>query len=284
MRCSWQELLAILPQWMQRDVDALGSQHLKEIRLRIDSPPELILNGKKHWMKRSIKRDDLNFVVNTASKYSPWAVVSSAQGFITIKGGHRIGICGEVIVKHGQLVGIREYSSLCIRVARDFQGIAAGLENIDGSILILGPPGWGKTTLLRDMIRRIGDSETIGVVDERGELFPAGFERGNCTDVLTGSPKEQGISMLLRTMGPSSIAVDEITDQQDTTALLHAANCGVRLIASAHSDSLKSFCRRSVYRNLVENHVFDVVLIMNKDHSYTMERMKEWAGNGLVHC
>ena len=284
MICAWQELLAILPHWMQRDVNMLEDMCLREIRLRLGSPPELIMNGKSCWLERNVQIDDLNFVVNAASQYSPWAASSSALGFITVKGGHRIGICGEMVMKHGERVGFRGYGSLCIRVARDFPGIAAGLETVKGSILILGPPGWGKTTLLRDMVRRIGAFETVGIVDERGELFPGGFQRGKRTDVLMGCPKEQGIFMLLRTMGPSCIAVDEITDHQDAAALMHAANCGVRLIASAHADSINSFYRRAVYRALMENHVFDVALILNEDHSYTMERMAQWVGNGLVRC
>jgi stage III sporulation protein AA len=167
-------------------------------------------------------------------------------------------------------------------VARDFPGIAARVGKVKGSVLILGPPGWGKTTLLRDLIRQISESETVSVVDERGELFPEGFEKGKRTDVLTGCPKEKGIFMLLRTMGPSSIAVDEITDERDATAILHAANCGVRLLASAHADSLQSFRNRAVYSALMENHVFDIILVLKNDYSYTLERVKEWAINGSV--
>lgn len=276
MTCAWQELLGVLPHWMQRDVDILGAENLREIRIRIGLQPELILNGKCCWLERSVKQDDLNFIVNAASRYSPWATASAVKGYITIKGGHRIGVCGEVVVKHGEVVGIREYRSLCIRVARDFPGIAAGLEKVNGSTLILGPPGWGKTTLLRDLIRRIGDTVAVGIVDERGELFPEGFVQGKCIDILTGCPKQQGIFMLLRTMCPSYIAVDEITDQNDARAVLHASNCGVRLLASAHADSVRGFCKREVNRVLLENHVFDTVVILNKDHSYTLERMTEW--------
>ena len=156
------------------------------------------------------------------------------------------------------------------------------MEKIKGSVLILGPPGWGKTTLLRDLIRRIGNLETVGVVDERGELFPEGFEKGKRVDIITGCPKENGIFLLLRTMGPSSIAVDEITDQKDALSILRAANCGVRLLASAHADSLQGFRKREIYSVLLENHVFDAVLILKKDFTYTVERMTQWATNGSV--
>lgn len=282
MRCAWKELLAVLPLWMRKDVDQFVSEPLKEIRLRVNAQPELITEEDSFWLEQYVTQDDVNYTVNAASRYSPWSASSTAMGYITIAGGHRLGLCGEAVMRQGEMTGFRVYQSLCIRVARDYAGIATGLEKIKGSVLILGPPGWGKTTLLRDLIRQIGNQETVGVVDERGELFPEGFDKGKRVDILTGCPKENGIFLLLRTMGPSSIAVDEITDQKDAIAILHAANCGVRLLASAHADSLQSFRKRAVYSILLENHVFDAVLILKKDFSYTVERMTEWATNGSV--
>lgn len=280
MMCAWDALLAVLPLWMRREVGEIGDESLREIRLRRNACPELVFGDKCCWLKRCVKQEELDFTVNAASRYSPWSAESASMGYITIRGGHRIGLCGEVVMHQGELKGIRSFHSICIRVARDFVGIAAGLEKLKGSVLILGPPGWGKTTLLRDMIRLTGEKESVGVVDERGELFPDGFDRGKRTDVLTGCPKEKGIFMLLRTMGPGCIAVDEITDQHDATALLHAANCGVRLLATAHADSINSFRKRAIYSVLLENQVFDKIVVLRKDGSYTVERMTEWATNG----
>ena len=282
MTCAWKELMAILPLWMRSDVDMLGADSLQELRLRINSPPELVFPERSSWLDRNVTREDLNYTVNTASKYSPWAAVSVSHGYITISGGHRVGICGESVVQNGIVTGMRSISSLCIRVARDFSGIAADLRRITGSILILGPPGWGKTTLLRDLIRQLDPLENICVVDERGELFPEGLFRGKRVDVLSGCSKQAGIPMLIRTMGPGCIAVDEITDPEDTMALLHASNCGVRLLATAHAVSVSDFRQRQIYRPLLENHVFDVFIVMRRDKSYTTERMTEWGTNGLV--
>ena len=282
MTCAWKELLAVLPTWMRKEVDMRGKESLQELRLRINSPPELVFSHKSIWIDQKITQEDLQYTVNTASRYSPWAAASTAQGYITITGGHRIGLCGETVVQQHHVTGMRTVSSLCIRVARDFPEIAAGMSDISGSVLILGPPGWGKTTLLRDLIRQMETHERICVVDERGELFPVGILRGKRVDVLSGCAKREGIPMLLRTMGPSCIAVDEITDPVDAEALLQAANCGVRLLATAHARSVSDFRQRNVYRSLVDNHVFDVALILKRDKSYSVERMREWAVSGLA--
>ncbi len=273
MRCAWKELLDILPPWLRGEVDRLGRNDLQELRLRINAPPELVMGEKAHWLTRTIQEEDLRFIVNTASRYSPWRAATAAQGYLTAPGGHRIGICGEAVCQGGIVTGIRDIHSLCIRVARDFPGILTNLADIKGSVLILGPPGWGKTTLLRDLIRQMSESETVAVVDERGELFPEGFIKGRKMDVLTGCPKNAGIEMLLKVMGPSCLAVDEITAKGDCAALIQAANCGVRLLATAHAASKQDFLNRSVYRPLIEENVIHTLLILRRDKSYITERM-----------
>lgn len=271
MVCAWEALLSILPRRLKPDVDKLGKDTMQELRLRINAPAEMVFQNESYWLPGRVTRDELNEVINSASRYSPWATTSISQGYVTAPGGHRIGLCGEVVCKNGRIEGIRDITSLCIRVARDFPGIASRADSLYGSILIIGPPGWGKTTLLRDFIRRISKKETIAVVDERGELFPNGFDRGECTDVLTGCPKAEGINMVLRTMGPRCIAVDEITEDADARAIIHAANCGVRLLATAHAGCRKDLERRPVYRQLLEHRVFDFVITLGKDRFYRIE-------------
>lgn len=282
MICAWKELLAVLPAWMRNEVNDLGAESLQELRLRINSPPELVFSENSRWLNQTVSEDDLRYAVNTASRYSPWTASSAALGYLTIAGGHRIGLCGETILHENRITGIKNITSLCIRVARDFPGIAKNAATFSGSILILGPPGSGKTTLLRDLIRQLEKQEQVCVVDERGELFPEGINRGTRIDVLSGCSKQDGISMLLRTMGPACIAVDEITDQKDTQALIQAANCGVRLLATAHAMSASDLNRRHIYRPLLENHVFNWLLVLKKDKTYTLERMAQHCSNGLV--
>ena len=273
MRCAWNELISILPMWMRDDVDRLGRVDLQELRLRLGQQAELVCGTKQVHLDQSIRQDDLHFVINTASRYSPWTAQTTAYGFITAPGGHRIGLCGEAVVQNGIMTGIRRTDSLCIRVARDFPGIAIKAKGFHGSILIIGPPGSGKTTLLRDLIRQRGTQGTVSVVDERGEIFPQGFYRGMNTDVLTGVGKEAGIDCVIRTMNPNTVAVDEITSETDCFALSKACWCGVSLLATAHAGSVQEFKRRSVYAPLVQSRIFEHVIVLSRDKSWHMEGM-----------
>lgn len=277
MKCAWQELLAILPSWIAREVDRQGRESMQELRLRLGKAPQLVRKENDIWLKREVSTEDLHFCVNTASRYSPWSAQTAARGYITAPGGHRIGLCGDAVVQNGIMSGIRNVRSLCIRVARDFPGLASQYGRYAGSILIIGPPGSGKTTLLRDLIRQISARETIAVVDERCELFPDGcFSQGSALDILAGCPKQQGIETVLRTMGPKSIAVDEITAEEDCTALLRAGWCGVRLIATAHAASAQDLRNRKLYRPLLQSGLFDHLLILGQDKSLREERVDQW--------
>lgn len=277
MKCPWTQLIAILPQSMRGGVDTLGKDNLQELRLRLGKPGEMVMGGGCRYLQGTVTAEELHYVVNTASRYSPWAAATAAQGFITAAGGHRIGLCGQCTYHEGRVTGIRDVTSLCIRVARDFVGLATGIP-LTGSVLVLGPPGSGKTTLLRDLIRRAANEikGSVAVVDERGELFPreASFLQGKHMDVLTGCDKKSGIEMVLRTMGPSWIAVDEITSQEDCQGLIQAGWCGVHLVASAHAAGKQDLLTRPVYRPLVESGLFDTLVVLRPDKSWTYERMR----------
>lgn len=276
MKCAWKELIHILPHTYRLAAERLAGECLQEIRLRLQQSPEMILKNKKITWDRLVTEEDLQFVINTASRYSPWLAASSASGYITAPGGHRIGICGEAVMKEGNVSGFRCIRSLNIRISRDFPGLCGNLGERDGSILILGKPGSGKTTLLRDMIRQRSLRENVSVVDERGEIFPiyGGFHEGKATDIISGCPKPQGIEAVLRTMSPDTIAVDEITAESDCQALLHAGWCGVKLLATAHASDKQDLLSRPIYAPLVQSGLFSWLVILQPDKSWHLERME----------
>lgn len=276
MKCMSKELLGILPPAIRESIKRMDVTKLEEIRLKVGAPARIRGAEGERNLPHLVLQEDLSYVVNTASRYSPWNSVSSAQGYLTAPGGHRIGICGEGILDNGIMKGIRNPSSLCIRVARELTGLGQMVDLRD-SVLIIGPPGSGKTTLLRDLIRRIGQEKrgSVSVVDERGEIFPqlggkSCFDSASA-DILTGCPKHQGIEMVLRSMGPNWIAVDEITASTDCEAMLQAGWCGVKLLATVHAGSREDLLSRPVYKPLVESKLFRTGILLSLDKQ--MERV-----------
>ena len=258
------ELLAVLPQRLRSQ----DYSDVQEVRLRLGQRPLLVARTGSRWLEGTVGEGELQFPINAASRYSPWNAESLKEGYLTAPGGHRIGVCGE-----GSGSGIRTVTSVCIRVARDVGGIAAGMPGT-GNLLLLGPPGSGKTTLLRELIRQTARTSPVAVVDERRELFPEGFRRGDHTDVLSGISKPRGIDMVLRSMGPAVIAMDEVTGQDDCDALLRAGWCGVRLLATAHAGSVRDLMERGIYRPLVRTGLFSRAVVLDRNQNWHLEEVR----------
>lgn len=201
------------------------------------------------------------------------------QGFITIRGGHRVGICGKAVCDGKEIKTFREISSLNFRIAHQLIGLADGIIDkiIDGenvkSTLLIAPPQMGKTTLLRDIIRQVSDRGfKCGVADDRGEL--AAMYRGvPCndigaqTDVVDGAPKAAAVELLLRTMSPKVIASDEIASEADVEALRVAAGTGVKIIATTHGSSVEEALSRKVLQPMFEDKIFDSAILIRRDFS-----------------
>ena len=239
----------------------------------------LLPEGEAELDTPPVGEDELRQAVENATQSSAHTALDRVrQGFVTLRGGHRVGLCGSVVKKDGQIVTLRDISSLSIRVARPVVGQARGLlpqlmeRGIFLSTLILAPPGVGKTTLLRDLVRTLSDGDTgpplrAGVADERGEIAALWQGEpqlyvGRHTDVIDGCAKAEGLSILIRGMNPQVAAVDEITAPADARAIADAAGCGVALIATAHGAGAEDLKRRPVYRALLAGGVFRRLVVL----------------------
>ena len=281
----WEGAAAALPARLRADLYALGAdrlEELEELRLRRGFPmTALFPEGEAETGGPPIGEQELRQTVENASHASAHMVLAQVQqGFITLKGGHRMGLCGTAAQKDGQMITLRYLSSLSIRVARPIVGQAGALlpELMEGgrfqSTLILAPPGAGKTTLLRDLIRGLSDGDRcapmrVGVADERGEIAALWQGEpqlyvGRHTDVLDGCAKAEGLSILIRGMNPQAAAVDEITDPSDVRAITQAAGCGTALLATAHGSGLEDLRRRPVYRELLALGIFRRVVTLER--------------------
>jgi stage III sporulation protein AA len=274
-------LVRILPLWLRKEIVAEQLAQTSELRLRTGQAVEMVCLTGSYWLRQKVTEEDLKFCINMASKYSPWTASTMNEGFITIEGGHRIGISCCWMLEESGRCSIQKMTSLCIRIAKDFGSISGDLCLLHESILILGRPGSGKTTLLRDLVREISNHRkgSICVVDERKEVFPMNgntmcFYPGPRTDVLSGYPKGKGIEMAIRCLSPKVVAIDEITAAEDCAALIEAGWCGVDILATAHASSVDDLFKRPVYKPLLECGLFRICVVMNEDKSWNLERIK----------
>lgn len=279
-----QALMEVLPQELRTALGYLEQDRLEELRLRAGFAPTVTVGGRERPLPGVCGAVDarmLEDILAAATGHSCYSAEQSLrEGFVTLPGGHRIGVCGTAAVQDGTIRALREISSLCIRIAGERrQAPAELLRWLDGPVLILGPPGSGKTTLLRECVRRLSESGSrVSVVDARGEIAAcrAGVPQldvGAHTDVLTGSGKAEGIMLLLRGMNPQWIAVDEITAPEDIAAMEQASYCGVKLLATAHASAPDELQKRPLYRRLCALELFERLLILTPDKRVRMERM-----------
>lgn len=296
----WELLPGPLREAVER-LSAAERDRLEEIRLRLGRPVSVTLPGGERFLHGTrVDRETLSQVLERASRCSVHAVLEQMRnGFVSVRGGHRLGLCGTGVVDRGVLVNLRAVSSLSLRRAREVRGIAQTVlpALLEGerlqSALILAPPGRGKTTLLRDLVRAVSSGEgcpplRVGLADERGEVAALWegqpmLDVGPRTDVMDGCPKDVGIMTLLRGMSPQVLAVDEITRPADADALLQAVGCGAALLATAHAGSVADLVRRESYRPLIREGVFERFVLVDgagAERSYrVVERGDgEWCG------
>ncbi|MDR1565182.1 MAG: stage III sporulation protein AA [Oscillospiraceae bacterium] len=268
----------------------------QEIRLRTNSPLSINTGKETYFIQNKnmlfktplmgvdcLSREDIEECFLGLCEYSVYSHQEDIKnGFITIKGGHRAGICGTAVTAEGKVVGVRNVSSINLRIARQINGAAEAIckevffNGLSG-LLIAGAPSSGKTTILRDMARQLsggclGEPLRVAVVDERGEL--AGVYRGSsannlgyCCDILNGYPKSEGIMQAVRSLSPDVILCDEIGSKEDIEAIEMGVNSGVSFIASIHAASLKELARKIQIKRLLETGAFPkIVLLGGRDN------------------
>ena len=295
---AYRQAAQVLPRRLRQE--ALGlpqeeQEQAEELRLRVGWPMTAVLpEGERPVGGPPVEPEELEQLVEIASRASVHAVLEQIRrGYLTVAGGHRIGLCGTAVMEGGGIHALRSLSSANLRIARQGPGAARpGLGALCPggrleSTLILAPPGQGKTTLLRDIIRQVSEGEgclplRVAVADERGEVAALYGGRpqldvGRRTDVAEGCPKAQGLMLLLRAMNPQVLAVDEITVPEDAAALRTAVGCGVTLLATPHGAGREDLTRRPLYRGLLEEGMFRrLVEITRREgrREYRVEELK----------
>lgn len=285
MKEQKKQILQVLGKKIQRDVEReqFDFSYLQEIRLRMGKPLTVLYKGKEKLLTK-VEQEDVRETLEYISNYSLYAYENELrQGFITIEGGHRVGMAGKVVMEDGKIKNLKYISSINIRVAHEVKGCADKIfpyitkERQICHTLIISPPRCGKTTLLRDMIRQISDGNRwvkgvpVGVVDERSELGgcymgTAQNDLGIRTDILDCCPKADGMLMLIRSMAPQVIAVDEIGAREEICAIEYALHCGCKMLATAHGVSMEEMKKKPFFEQMIREKRFERYVVLGNEH------------------
>lgn len=293
------EVLKYMPKEIKDMIEKIQPiflESMEEVRLR-QNKPLILYGGEREYLINKNGQlvfdsrnayvctlEDIKSAVNLITNFSLYSFEDDIRnGFVTIDGGHRVGICGKAVLENGRIRTFRDISFINYRVARQVFGAAdkvlSYIVNLDNSIhntLIISPPQCGKTTILRDIVRQISSGvpaigfkgKKVGLVDERNEIAACSIglpknDVGIRTDVLDGCPKAEGILIMIRSMSPEVIATDEIGRYEDAGAVLDAINAGVKIITTIHGSDIEDFLRKPALEKLHKN-LFERYIIMSR--------------------
>ena len=287
------DLFEILPKTIRNKLEQIDNlQKLEEIRIKVNKPIFIHIGSKEEIWDYIATPEDVKYIMQRISNYSIYAFEDEIrQGYITIKGGHRVGLCGICVIENDNIKTIKDISSINIRACKEIIGCADKVmpyityNNSVHNTIIISPPKCGKTTLLRDISRIISqgnkdkkiDGKNVSIIDERSEIAGSfkgipQMDVGMRSDVLDNCPKSQGIMMAIRSMSPDVIVCDEIGTQKDMESILMALNSGISLITTIHGFGIEDLYKREVFKDIVENFVFTRgIVLSNKEGIGTIE-------------
>ena len=300
------EILRVLPVKIANEVKSfLLKDSIQEIRIKVNKPVIINLSRKEVILNSIVTLDDIKQILVRVSNYSLYAYEEEIkQGYITIKGGHRIGIAGECVISQGEVRTIRNISSLNIRICREVKGCSNEVmkfiteNNRVFNTLIVSPPKCGKTTILRDIARNISNGmpinslmgKKVSIIDERSEIASCfngipQLDVGIRSDILDNCLKKDGMIMAIRSLSPDILICDEIGTDGDMEALNMAFNSGVNIIVSIHGYSIEDIYRRRIFKDLLENSILDrIIVLSNKNGPGTIENAYLIGDGGDIKC
>jgi stage III sporulation protein AA len=278
-------------------------EDIQEIRLKVNKPVMLQISDKEIITKFNSTSENIKTILKKMSNYSIYSIEPELkQGYITINGGHRVGICGNCIIENNTVKTIKNVSSLNIRVCKEVLGCSDKImpfiledKNVLNTIII-SPPKCGKTTLIRDITRNLSNGsknlqlmgKKVCVIDERSEICACSngipqLNVGLRTDVMDNCPKSQGIMMAIRSMSPDVIVCDEIGTYDDVKSILAALNCGINLITTIHGFGIEDLKSREVFKEVLENNIFRRAIVLSgKSGVGTLEYIYDFTKNTLI--
>ncbi|MEG0295386.1 MAG: stage III sporulation protein AA [Clostridium sp.] len=303
----YDEIKKVLPSNMYNLIEEyLNTDDVQEIRIKVEKPIIVSSFSNERIIEYKPNKEELKSILVRISNFSLYAYEEEIkQGYITLKGGHRVGLAGECIMEKGEVKTIKNISSLNIRICREVKGCSRELlkyiskNNRVYNTLIVSPPKCGKTTILRDIARNISnglysvnlDGKKTAIIDERSELAACfngvpQMDIGIRTDVLDACDKSQGMIMAIRSLSPEVLICDEIGSSEDVEALNMALSSGVNIVVTLHGYDLNDILNRNVFRRLVENNILEkIVILSNKKGVGTIEQIYDVTTKGdVVKC
>lgn len=283
----------ILPEWLYNQIsnDYL-LDFITEIRIRANKPILVCYKGKYEMLVQrngyqmttlTGSSDLISYILTVATKQSFYAYSSQIKhGFITTDSGIRIGLCGTAIVEKDSVSTLKNISSINIRIPHQVVGccekiadILIGSGGIVKNTLIISPPGAGKTTFIRDIARYFSNIKKISnilVVDERyeiaGNVLSNDLIGGDFVDVISGSPKNFAFHEAIKSLNPSVIIADEISEEKDYEEILEAARCGVKIVTTAHASNIDEIKRRPSFEKIISNKIFERIVVLSRKYGF----------------